>query len=94
MVVAAQRPSRKTHRLPSRSQRRARGCVTTENVRRPVDPWNESSITAPEEARVRDRAQLLELPGQGDNGPRFVRPTLDALGAPGLLALYHCARSC
>ena len=36
----------------------------SEMLRRPVDPWNESTITAAEEARVRDLAQMLELRGQ------------------------------
>jgi hypothetical protein len=40
----------------------------TDTVRRPVDPWNESTITAAEESRVRDQAQLLELRGQGWTG--------------------------
>jgi ubiquinone/menaquinone biosynthesis C-methylase UbiE len=56
----------------------------SETVRRPVDPWNESTITAAEEARVRDQAQLLELRGQGDDQAAIREAYLDALGiAPG-----------
>lgn len=56
----------------------------SEMVRRPVDPWNESTITAAEEARVRDQAQLLELRGQGDDQAAIREAYLDTLGiAPG-----------
>lgn len=56
----------------------------TESVRRPADPWNESTITAADEARVRDQAQLLELRGQGDDQVAIRETYLDALGiAPG-----------
>jgi SAM-dependent methyltransferase len=56
----------------------------SEMVRRPVDPWNESTITAAEEARVRDQAQLLELRGQGDDQAAIREAYLDLLGvAPG-----------
>src|SRR3954447_16887838 len=56
----------------------------SEMVRRPVDPWNESTITAAEEARVRDQAQLLELRGQGDDQTAVREAYLDLLGvAPG-----------
>jgi cyclopropane fatty-acyl-phospholipid synthase-like methyltransferase len=54
-----------------------------ESIRRPVDPWNESTITRAEEARVRDQAQLLELRGQGHDQVA-IREAYDALGiAPG-----------
>jgi cyclopropane fatty-acyl-phospholipid synthase-like methyltransferase len=56
----------------------------TEMVRRRVDPWNESTITAAEEGRVRDQAQLLELRGQGEDQAAIREAYLDALGiAPG-----------
>ena len=56
----------------------------SEMVRRPVDPWNESTITAAEEARVRDQAQLLELRGQGDDQTAVREAYLELLGvAPG-----------
>src|SRR5215210_2336833 len=52
----------------------------SEMVRRPVDPWNESTITAAEEARVRDQAQLLELRGRGDDQAAIREAYLDLLG--------------
>lgn len=56
----------------------------SETVRRPIDPWNESTITAAEEARVRDQAQLLELRGQGEDQAAIREAYLDLLGvAPG-----------
>lgn len=56
----------------------------TDTVRHSVDPWNESTITAAEEARVRDQAQLLELRGRGDDQAAIREAYLDALGiAPG-----------
>jgi ubiquinone/menaquinone biosynthesis C-methylase UbiE len=56
----------------------------TDAVQRPVDPWNESTITAAEEAKVRDQAQLLELRGSGDDQAAIREAYLDALGiAPG-----------
>jgi ubiquinone/menaquinone biosynthesis C-methylase UbiE len=56
----------------------------TDTGGRPVDPWNESSITVAEEARVHDQAQLLELRGQGDDQAAIREAYLDALSiAPG-----------
>jgi FkbM family methyltransferase len=51
---------------------------------RPVDPWNESTITAADEASVRDLAQLLEVRGRGDDQAAIRETYLDLLGiAPG-----------
>src|ERR1051325_1988181 len=55
------------------------GCAMSEMLRRPVDPWNESTITAVEEARVRDLAQMLELRGQGADQTAIRETYLDAL---------------
>ena len=38
-----------------------------EAERRPADPWNETTITAAEEAGIRELARLLELRGQGED---------------------------
>ncbi|HZO24690.1 MAG TPA: hypothetical protein VFH48_01700 [Chloroflexota bacterium] len=60
----------------------------SETVHRPVDPWNELTITAAAEARVHDQAQLLELRGRGDDLAAIREAYLDLLGiAPGELVL-------
>ena len=51
----------------------------SETVRRPVDPWNETTITAADEVRVRELARLLELRGQGNDQMAICETYLDAL---------------
>jgi ubiquinone/menaquinone biosynthesis C-methylase UbiE len=56
----------------------------SETVWRPADPWNEATITAAEEATVRNQARLLELRGQGHDQATIRETYLDLLGiAPG-----------
>jgi ubiquinone/menaquinone biosynthesis C-methylase UbiE len=52
----------------------------TESTRRPVDPWNESTITSAEEVQVRQLAGLLELRAQADDQVAVRHAYLDALG--------------
>ena len=49
-------------------------------VRRPLDPWNDSTITGAEAAQVRELARLLELRGQAEDQIAARRAYLDALG--------------
>ena len=56
----------------------------SETPHRPADPWNETTITTVEEARVRDLARLLELRGQGEDQAVIRAAYLDLLQiAPG-----------
>jgi ubiquinone/menaquinone biosynthesis C-methylase UbiE len=55
-----------------------------EAARRSLDPWNETTITAAEEAGVRELARLLELRGQGEDQAAIRATYLDLLEiAPG-----------
>jgi arsenite methyltransferase len=51
----------------------------TDIGRRPVDPWNESTIVGAEEAQARELARLLELRGQADDQVAVRHAYLDAL---------------
>ena len=56
----------------------------SEPARRAADPWNETAITAGEEAGVRELARLLELRGQGEDQAAIRNTYLDLLQiAPG-----------
>ena len=56
----------------------------SETGRRPVDPWNQTTITAADEARVRELARLMELRGQGEDQTSIRAAYLDLLQiAPG-----------
>lgn len=48
-------------------------------VRRPVDPWNETTITSANEVGIRQMAGLLELRGQGEDQKAIREAYLDAL---------------
>ena len=56
----------------------------SETPRRAADPWNETTITAAEEAMIRELARLLELRGQGEDQAAIRSAYLDLLRlAPG-----------
>ena len=56
----------------------------SETPRRAADPWNETTITAAEEAGIRELARLLELRGQGEDQAAIRSAYLDLLQiAPG-----------
>ena len=56
----------------------------SEQPRRTADPWNETTITAAEEAGIRELARLLELRGQGEDQAAIRAAYLDLLEiAPG-----------
>lgn len=56
----------------------------SETPRRAADPWNETTITAAEEAGIRELARLLELRGQGEDQTAIRAAYLDLLQiAPG-----------
>lgn len=56
----------------------------SETPRRAADPWNETTITAAEEAGIRELARLLELRGQGEDQTTIRATYLDLLQiAPG-----------
>ena len=56
----------------------------SETPRRAADPWNETTITAAEEAGIRELARLLELRGQGEDQTSIRAAYLDLLRiAPG-----------
>lgn len=56
----------------------------SETPRRAADPWNETTITAAEEAGIRELARLLELRGQGEDQTTIRAAYLDLLQiAPG-----------
>lgn len=56
----------------------------SETPRRTVDPWNETTIAAAEEAGIRELARLLELRGRGEDQTSIRAAYLDLLQiAPG-----------